>query len=308
MSNDAEKKDKIFRIIQNYLKHHPVIIWGSGATIPLGMPSMEKLKKHLDINKKGNLEEILSKTTHDNGKKYNEYKKKIFGYINKCDMKLRKKIENDQSILNPIKAIIQYCYNAHPNNVNIITTNYDCVLEYCLSINGYNYTDGFSGKEFAKFDESNFKKKDCINLLKVHGSIRWCKNYYSYFNKDMMAILPTRNKYEEAYQEPFRTLIKESDDTISGAESIFSIGFGFNDEHLAPKINQAIEEGSKIVIVAKEATDSIKQKIRTANKFVLIEQEKSRETKFSFKERDTIETITLEGKFWKLSEFIKILT
>ena len=234
--DDTENRGKIFKLVQDYLKPCPVIIWGSGGTIPFGMPSMQRLKRHLKIAEDGNIEEILANLIKNKEEKCG-YKNKIFKFIDAHDKKLIKKIRTDGSILDPLNSIIKYCYCAHPNNLNIITTNYDCVLEYCLSVNKLPYSDGFSGREFSIFDKKNFKKQDCINVIKVHGSLRWTKNYYSYFNKDMEAILPTADKYKDSYNEPFRTLIRESEDIISESKSILSIGFGFNDEYLNLLIN-----------------------------------------------------------------------
>ena len=48
-------KEQIFRITQNFLKTPPLIVWGSGATIPFGLPSMldlnEKLREVILINR-----------------------------------------------------------------------------------------------------------------------------------------------------------------------------------------------------------------------------------------------------------------
>ena len=305
--DNTEDKNKIFRLIQEYLKPCPVIIWGSGGTIPFGMPSMQELKKHLKIEEKGNIEEILDNLTKDNKEAYNDYKNKIFKFIKSRDATLRKKIKKDDSILQPLFPLIRHCYAAHPHNVNIITTNYDCVLEYCLSIKKYSYSDGFSGREFSQFDEKNFGRKNCVNLLKVHGSLRWGEKYYSYFNTGMEAILPTEDKYKYSYEEPFRTLIHKSDTTISDTESILSIGFGFNDKHLTPEIDKFMEEKKKIIIVAKKATETVMEKINAADKFVLIEEEKGEKTKFSFKEEGKIKIIILENNFWKLDGFIQII-
>ena len=37
----------IFKIIQDYLKEPPLVIWGSGATIGFGLPSMSRLKDEI---------------------------------------------------------------------------------------------------------------------------------------------------------------------------------------------------------------------------------------------------------------------
>ena len=47
---DTDKKDAIFLIIQKMLEKPPVIIWGSGATIPFGLPSMQDLNKTISRN------------------------------------------------------------------------------------------------------------------------------------------------------------------------------------------------------------------------------------------------------------------
>ena len=39
-----ETKEEAFKLVQQFLKSCPVIIWGSGATIPYGLPSMNDLQ------------------------------------------------------------------------------------------------------------------------------------------------------------------------------------------------------------------------------------------------------------------------
>ena len=38
-------KDEIYKLIQVFLNNPPVVIWGSGATIAYGLPSMDELNK-----------------------------------------------------------------------------------------------------------------------------------------------------------------------------------------------------------------------------------------------------------------------
>ena len=51
LNEDQQQKDKVCKVVQKFLKDPPVIIWGSGATIPYGLPSMDDLKKSLQITK-----------------------------------------------------------------------------------------------------------------------------------------------------------------------------------------------------------------------------------------------------------------
>ena len=307
MKNE-EDKDKVFKLIQQFLTDPPTLIWGSGATIPFGIPSMEELKKSLDIKEGGNLEEILSNL--DDDEQLNQHKQKIFEIVNKKDLEIRKNV--NKSTFQSLKKLIEVFYRAEPQNINIITTNYDCVMEYCLSYLGYPFSDGFSGREFSVFNEKLFKYKGHINLFKVHGSLRWteidgqCR--YSNSNQNMKAIFPTKKKYEEGYKEPFRSLITKSDEIIQNSKSFLVIGFGFNDEHLTPKIRDKISEDSTpIVVVTKQATETCRDELRNAKKYIIVEQ-KPKKTLVSYLDKNENESrISFKGDYWRLENFVEII-
>ena len=307
-NNGEEAKNEIFKMVQDFLKPRPLIIWGSGATIPFGMPSMEDLKEFLEIEHTGNLEEALSEISSEEEKL--EYQKRIFEIINEKDATVRDCLSKDGSKLGDIEKLIRYFHKAHPQTIDIITTNYDCILEYVLSNSNIQYSDGFNGKEFSKFDEENFKSSKQINLYKVHGSLRWNKERYSYYNSEMDAIFPSKKKYEESSRDPFRAIISVSDKAIKNVRCFLSIGFGFNDKHITPRIESAIDNGCRIVVVTKEATTSTRERLARASNYILIENHSEKNTtRFAFKENKESETETvLEGSYWKLSEFNQILS
>lgn len=315
-----EIKDKVFKLVQEYLKNCSTIIWGSGATIPFGMPSMEDLKKDLELKGNDNLEITLSKI--DNQEKLDTYCKKIFKIINEVDCKLKKKILAEKgSIFEDLEKVIEYFHSTNSNKLDIITTNYDCVLEYFCAYYSYPFTDGFTGRELSEFNEHNFrdKKNNCkskkynfkdkkhINLLKVHGSLRWFDNRYSYYNSSMQAIYPTPDKYSKAHEDPFRTLIQKSDNIIKNSKSFLVIGFGFNDAHLTPKLEQKVQEGSNLVIITKKATEKTLSIIKKANNVVLIEEDKGNQSKFTYTEDKGQKSASLEEVFWNIKGLNLIL-
>ena len=236
-----EIKNKLFEMTQNYLNPCPLIVWGSGATIPFGMPSMGELKQEIEITKEGNLEKILSNIK--NKKTKSNYERKIFQIINERDSNLREKFIKNHQEIKSLFNFINYFYNSHPQRVDIITTNYDCVLEYMFSYYGIPYSDGFSGREFSEFNEKMFKDKNQVNLYKVHGSLRWHKARYSHHNSMMDGIFPTREKYEKAHLDPYRTIITKSDEAIKRAKCFLFIGFGFNDQHITSEIEKLLDKG-----------------------------------------------------------------
>ena len=150
LDEDQQKKDKAFKIIQKFLEDPPVIIWGSGATIPYGLPSMNDLKQALQsqdivsLEKSDNLETELGKI--QDIEKINKIKTFIRSEVFKKDIECLKQSIKDINYFSAVNKLIEVFYEAHPQKMDIITSNYDRVLEYAISRLGYNYTDGFTGK------------------------------------------------------------------------------------------------------------------------------------------------------------------
>lgn len=313
-------KDKVFSLIQKYLEDPPVIIWGSGATIPFGLPSMTSLNDSIkdqipefDQNN-DNLEIELGKDEYI--KLMPKIRDIIWNDINKVDEVVLKNILSPNSnVFDSLKMLVEKIREAHPKVANIITTNYDRVIEHTLSYYDIPFTDGFIGKNLSQFDEELFSDKNIVNIIKVHGSLNWFNldGEIRYFNNRLdssipQIICPGNNKYQETYKSPYRELIQKSDLFINSAKSFLVIGFGFNDEHLTPKIKAKVKMGAPIVVITKEITEMCLREIEGAQKYILIEENENKSTKFTFKERnrDKQEAI-IEGNYWSLDNFIDII-
>jgi hypothetical protein len=318
MSED--KQDEVFKLIQKFLKNPPVIVWGSGATIPFNMPSMwhlnELLKKEIDEfdNSSNNLEIELGKDIYD--EQMPAIRKLIWQEIDEKDnAALQLLLEGDRHEFKGIKTLLEKFKEVHPKVVNIITTNYDRVLENVMGFYDIHFTDGFLGKNLSLFNEENFKKESIINLVKVHGSLNW-------FEKDgdfrfltsspligsPLIICPGKKKFQEAYNSPYRELIQQSDKLIKEASSFLVIGFGFNDEHLTPRIRTSIKKGTPIVVITKCVTDSCKEELKDSEKYILIEESESENTKFTIKTHNKAPyEFVVKGNYWSLNNFIEII-
>jgi SIR2-like protein len=321
MKNQVDIQENIFNIVQTFLKNPPLIVWGSGATIPFGLPSMrdlnEVLKKKIDgfNTSNDNLEIELGKDKYQD--KMPQIKKIIWEKVNQADISVLERIISNNTIeFNGIKLLIEKFIEAHPKVVNIVTTNYDRVLEHIMSYHNFPYTDGFNGKILSIFDESEFKNKEIINLIKVHGSLSWFDvngeiRFLSSISKDEAPkiIAPGKNKYKEAYSSPYRELIQKADGIIKTASSFLVIGFGFNDEHLTPKIKAKVKKGTPVVLITKKVSGSSYEELKDAEKYILFEESESRKTKVIYKENRTTDKIEieLEGDLWQLNNFMEIL-
>lgn len=316
-------KDHIFSTIQKFLNNPPVIIWGSGATIPFNLPSMTQLndalrKKIEDFNPTNeNLENELGKSEYE--ERMPEIRKVVWDTVNQADKQVHERLSQDNfDDLEPIKNMIEKFRDCHPKIVNIITTNYDCILEYVTSYYGIPFTDGFSGKDFSMFSEANFKDRNLVNLIKVHGSLNWFKiqgsiRFLSSHSEccEPIIICPGKNKYQEASQSPYRDLIQKSDNLIQKASSFLVVGFGFNDEHLTPKIKDKVNAGTPLVLATRGVTESCKKEMAQAQKYVLLQECKESENKTLVmikEEREAeVEEKIIDGNYWQLDKFMEVL-
>lgn len=316
-------KDELFTLIQEYLKNTPVVIWGSGATVAFGMPSMTELnnilKSNFDFFDKDNqnLEEELGKEKYN--EKLPEIRNLIWDVIERKDIYLQNDILSNSSRYDGIIELANVFLEAHPHNFSIITTNYDRVLENVLSKKDIPFTDGFSGRLFSLFDNNLIreKKENRIQLLKVHGSLNWfnvegdIRYYYKQSSYAPVIIPPGKNKYQQAFTEPYRSLIQISDELIQNSKSLLIIGFGFNDEHLTPKIKDKLRKGEPIVILTKEITTTTKELLQDSTNYLTIEQSKKDEntTRVIYKRKNEKMKIVeeIEGDYWQLNNFMEAL-
>lgn len=322
MINDNDQKDKVFKIVQTFLKNPPLVVWGSGATISFGLPSMHDLNKALkkevkDFNiSNNNLEDELGKDKYQ--QKLPQIKQTIWKEVNNADILVLKKIidNDDTDDFNGIKLLIKKFIEPHPRVLNIVTTNYDRVLEHLLSYQGVNFTDGFDGKTLSTFNKTNFKDEKIVNLVKVHGSLNWFNvndevRYLSgeTANKIPQIVVPSKNKFEETYKVPYRELIQKADALINNALSFLVVGFGFNDKHLTPRIEANIEKGIPLVLITKEVSENTFNELKKAEKYILFEEDKIGKTKVTYKENSSSEQKAeiIDGDFWQLNKFMEIL-
>ena len=263
----------------------------------------------------GNLEIELGKDKYQ--KQMPQIKQVIWDKVNEADISVLEKItKNNSNDFKGIKFLIEKFIEAHPQILNIVTTNYDRLLEYIMSFCGISFTDGFEGKVLSKFNENSFQKKSIVNLIKVHGSLNWFvvdgEIRYLLSNPDKhqpQIIAPGKNKYQEAYSSPYRELIQKADSAIKDALSFLVVGFGFNDEHLTPRIRTQIKKGIPIVLITKKVSDSTFEELKNAEKYLLLEELENGKTKVIYKKSSSEkkQEEELEGKYWQLTQFMEIL-
>ena len=146
-----------------------------------------------------------------------------------------------------------------------------------------------------------------MNWFNANGEVRFFNENKWEF--DPQIICPGKNKYQEAYESPYRELIQKSDEFIKSAASFLAVGFGFNDEHLTPRIRAKVKNGTPIVVITKNITTSCKAELKDAEKYVFLEEGSFDNTKVTYKESATTieKEIILDGSYWMLNNFNEII-
>ena len=167
-----------------------------------------------------------------------------------------------------------------PNKAIVVTTNYDRLPEYAADFINATTVTGFEGTLIRKFELPNpvvktrriRARERVVDIWKVHGSLDWFVNESNQvisfpLVKEIpggfrpLIVPPGKDKYSSTHEEPYRTIISEADNAFVEAGAYLCVGYGFNDEHIQPKLLAQIKKGKPIVVLARTMTDACKRHI-----------------------------------------------
>jgi hypothetical protein len=163
----------------------------------------------------------------------------------------------------------------------IITTNYDRLIEVAAEISGFLVDTGFYGCHHGRFDPAashealasrvtvrrdkrrmSFSHRPHLRLAKPHGSLDWYQGPAGAFHcpypltLPRLMITPGEGKYKAGYEPPFDHHINLGNGMIDRAKALLAIGFGFNDPHLQTHLNTRITAGMPTLILTRTLTSS----------------------------------------------------
>ena len=334
-------EDTAIEAAQECLKQTPVIVLGSGASIPFGLPSMSDLSRQL-LNSNPNLPTdgetcvwkhfITKLQTQDLESTLSQVDisdalsdhiiNQTWKYINDADQKVL-----DQVILNrnlfPLTRLYKHLFDSTNYTVSVVTTNYDRLAEYAADCLDYQHYTGFTHGYFRHrqtgtrpFAMRDNRRVRTVDIWKVHGCIDWFANgdnqiFAVPLSKSIpqachpAIVTPGVAKYERTHQEPFRSVISGADNALMQGKSYLCIGYGFNDDHIQPKLEERWEQGeAPLVILTKKLTESVKKMLAKANgqQFLALEATEGGTKMWSndYPDGHILDSVTL----WKLEDFL----
>lgn len=276
---------------QEFYGKAPVIIMGCGASAAHGMSGMGALAKHLVVHTDvsglsapelevwekfcqvlGNgvdLESALHQVAASE-ELTSRIVKATWTLINSEDIEIFQKSLQDNEMF-PLSRLLEHMFRSSLKRINIITTNYDRLAEYAcdqMSIHHYTgFTHGFFRQLAAPTEITSARR---VNIWKVHGSLDWFQTPLEDTvalsniqgipnNYQPQIVTPGTQKYHKTHLEPFRSIINNADLAINEAGSYLCIGYGFNDEHIQPKLMvKCLRQKTPVTIITYALSDSAK--------------------------------------------------
>ena len=319
----------------------PVIILGSGASAAHGMSGMLALANHLvkntdisglnsaeiDVWEKFcqllkdnvNLEAALHQVTASD-ELTSRIIQSTWSLINSEDGEIFLKSLQDNEMF-PLSRLLEHMFKSSLKIINIVTTNYDRLAEYACDqgrIHHYTgFTHGFCRQLAAPTEIVSARR---ANIWKVHGSLDWFQSPL----EDTVAlsnfqgipdgyqpqiVTPGTQKYQKTHSEPFRSIINNADRALNEAGSYLCIGYGFNDEHIQPKlIINCLGQKTPITIITYALSDSTKNLIfggKTQN-YLAIERGERNDQSIVYSSLDK-NPLKVEKNIWSLEGYLSLI-
>lgn len=326
---------------QDYYHKAPLIILGSGASAAHGMSGMGALAKHLiahtdtarlsateleawekfcKVLKDGvDLESALHQVAVTE-----ELTSRIIGatwsLISSEDIQIfRDSLQNEAMF--PLSRLLEHMLESSLKIINIVTTNYDRLAEYACDQGRVHHYTGFTHGFFRQLaGPTEITSSRRVNIWKVHGSLDWFKSPL----EDIVAlsniqgipvnykpeiVTPGTKKYRTTHLEPYRSIINNADLAITAASSYLCIGYGFNDEHIQPKLMvKCLRQKSPITIITYELSAAAKKLILDgkAQNYLAIERGETDDQSIVYSSMDTT-PVTVEKNIWSLEGYLSLI-
>lgn len=341
-TNSGFTYDQLARHAQHYLAGRPVVVLGTGATIPHGLPSMPTLADGLlaaiTDNPEGwdafanRLDETkdLEQALHDVPLPQATVEllvRATWEIVSAKDIELYSNLLKGR-VAFPLSDLFAYLLRTADAHLRVVTTNYDRVAEYAANAVGAYASTGVTAGWLQRFVATSVNRgrqpspgfEGLVTILKVHGSLDWFRDATDdviavplahAVPDDMkpLVVTPGVSKYREVHKDPFRTVMSAADTVLRNATCYVCVGYGFNDEHVQPVlVSRVMKDGIPLVVVTKELTAQTRDAFLNAPPkcFLFVEEAPGGTRVYT---PDHPDGVVLNGVFaWQLQGFMKMVT
>lgn len=350
--------EKLLKEIQDIVRLVPTLIVGSGHSCEYGLPSMGDIATHLlsemptllssvdAIRLWDDIAESITEDLESGLNRLNSFDPEVDELL-LCIRRLVSQLFHDrcekaeklllsQGILStpetvPLLRLIKRLYEGcSPNcaGIDIITTNYDTLIELFCDAGNLPANTGFVGYRFRWFlpgslqnpvhqcrlvsDKGKLKRNysilKTIRILKPHGSVNWVirgnqpAEVLAFQDvEESGVIVPGPFKYRDALVislfDEIRTIMNQ---VLKSTQGIVAIGYGFNDDHLQNVLQERLATGMPMVILTKGWTPNI-ERVLKHNKDVIAFREHGEGSMCAWRGTQ----LQLSAPVWRLDSFLK---
>ena len=335
---------KIQSMAQEFIGPIPTLVVGSGLSCAAGLPSMAALQQHLswaitpngedaeiwarilaDMNELG-LENALTRVGALPASLSSEIVCQTWDLISRADWEVFARLLAGEAEL-PLASLLSFLLATTKMKVEVVTTNYDRLVEYAAERAGFLSCTGFVPGYYRSRATANPMKTyidgrvyPSVNVWKVHGSLDWFGDqdqtpvsgpiHHSNLPDTLtpLMVTPGIEKHMRTHVEPFRSIMAEADRAMMEASAFMCIGFGFRDSHIEPKIIERLKKNEvPIIVLAMALTDETKAFLQKHSKhYLALESEGTGSRCFYFGGPDNGEV--LDADYWSVSGFMELIS
>lgn len=333
--------EDVARSAQRFLSERPVIVLGTGATIPYGLPSVAELANGLLTSIKDNppgwedfskrlgetedLEQVLQEVTLP-GDTVRLLVDATWEIVSSKDAVFYQQLLM-KDVVFPLAELFRYLLRTADPHIRVVTTNYDRVAEYAANYVGAYVSTGVTPGWLQRFLPGSVDSERTpargyegqVTILKVHGSLDWFRNATDDVvgvplsqsipsNTEPLIVTPGTTKYQKTYNEPFRSVMAASDQALRKANCYVCVGYGFNDEHVQPVlVKRVLKDDIPLVIVTRTLTSAARKAflMKPPKKFLFLEKS---DTGTKIYNQDHPDGVSLAGvSVWEMRHFMDLV-
>ncbi|MBK9263555.1 MAG: SIR2 family protein [Polyangiaceae bacterium] len=299
--NLAELKKRI----QEHFRTGLVTLVGSGLSAASGLPTMSRLEaylrekmpariSHAELDEWNRITAVLETgqglevalhavlTSENVG---NAIVDLTAGLIAEEEARVIRSALSKRVIL-PFSKLLPHITPSTSNEVHVITSNYDRLIEVAAETIGYGVDTMFVGNYFAALDEKTsrdsflseirphrtayrkiYRKR--VRLFKPHGSLDWYEQDGEPVRSPVpldcrrLMITPGAQKYKRGYESIFERHRAAANGILEEADRFLIVGYGFNDEHLEKTLRRELHRGKPCMLMTLYLSPSAKAVIES---------------------------------------------
>jgi len=288
--------DELKQELQGHFAEKMVTVAGSGLSVALGLPSMGDLATALlrdlpslldvvtaskwrvvanDLHSGVDLETALSRCGDEQLDQ--QVRKVVAKEVGSAEKRAMQAMFTG-ALVTPFSRILNNL-TFSSGRAEVITPNYDRLIEFGAELAGYGVDTTFTGVSFGTFNVrlskdslSEFaagkpgrvpitrKFRRHVVIYKPHGSLDW------YLQRDTpvrcsfdvdaprLMITPGANKYRLGYNSPFDSHREAANKSIDVASRFLIVGYGFNDDQLEQHLRAKLRAGYPALVLTRDLT------------------------------------------------------